>query len=57
MKWRKSSRSGEEGGNCVELADLGGDGVGVRDSKLPHDGHLAVTREGFRKLVEAVRKL
>lgn len=29
--WRKSSRSGGEGGNCVELAYLGG----VRDSKNP----------------------
>ncbi|WP_326552422.1 DUF397 domain-containing protein [Micromonospora sp. NBC_01813] len=30
--WRKSTRSGENGGNCVEVAALGG-GVGVRDSK------------------------
>lgn len=29
--WRKSSRSGGEGGNCVELTVLGA----VRDSKNP----------------------
>jgi hypothetical protein len=30
--WRKSSRSGGEGGNCVEVARLAA-GIGVRDSK------------------------
>ena len=30
--WRKSSHSGGEGGNCVEVARLA-PGVGVRDSK------------------------
>ena len=31
-QWRKSSRSGSTGGDCVEVAALAG-GVGVRDSK------------------------
>ncbi|MDH2430682.1 DUF397 domain-containing protein [Sphaerisporangium sp. TRM90804] len=31
--WRKSSRSGSSGGNCVEVARLPGGRVGVRDSK------------------------
>lgn len=31
-QWRKGTRSGENGGNCVEVAALAG-GVGVRDSK------------------------
>jgi hypothetical protein len=57
MQWRKSSWSGEEGGNCVELADLGADGVGVRDSKLPDPDHLIMTRDTFRQLVAAVREL
>ncbi|MFI0372669.1 DUF397 domain-containing protein [Actinomadura sp. 1N219] len=30
--WRKSSHSGPEQGDCVEVADLPS-GVGVRDSK------------------------
>ncbi|MFG1919571.1 DUF397 domain-containing protein [Micromonospora sp. NPDC048898] len=32
-RWRKSSRSGTNGGNCVEVADNLPDVVGVRDSK------------------------
>jgi Domain of unknown function (DUF397) len=31
--WRKSSWSGGNGGQCVEVAVLGGGSVGVRDSK------------------------
>lgn len=31
--WRKSSFSGGNGGNCVEVATLAGGRVGVRDSK------------------------
>ncbi|AVT31594.1 MULTISPECIES: DUF397 domain-containing protein [unclassified Plantactinospora] len=32
LSWQKSSRSGGEGGNCVEVARLAS-GVAVRDSK------------------------
>jgi Domain of unknown function (DUF397). len=32
LMWRKSTRSGENGGNCVEVAAFSGV-VGVRDSK------------------------
>ncbi len=39
VTWRKSSRSGPNGGNCVEMAAIG-EIVAVRDSKNPDDGHL-----------------
>jgi hypothetical protein len=42
-QWRKSSRSGSQGGQCVEVADLG-DVVGVRDSKNPDGPGLAFSR-------------
>ncbi|MDM4723156.1 DUF397 domain-containing protein [Micromonospora sp. WMMA1363] len=32
-QWRKSTRSGTSGGNCVEVADNLPGVVGVRDSK------------------------
>ncbi|MEU1305173.1 DUF397 domain-containing protein [Streptomyces shenzhenensis] len=41
MTWRKSSYSGTNGGDCVEVADLGGR-VAVRDSKDPGAGRFAV---------------
>ena len=39
-KWRRSSYSSPQGGNCVEVADLPNGGRGVRDSKHPDGGHL-----------------
>ncbi|MEV6829197.1 DUF397 domain-containing protein [Amycolatopsis sp. NPDC051102] len=44
--WRKSSYSGGNNGNCVEVApdtEL----VGVRDSKAPASGELAVPAEAW----------
>jgi hypothetical protein len=35
LKWRKSSRSGANGSNCVEVAELPHGGRAVRDSKNP----------------------
>ncbi|MEU8299122.1 DUF397 domain-containing protein [Micromonospora sp. NPDC048909] len=34
-RWRKSSRSSGNGGNCVEVADNLPGVIGVRDSKDP----------------------
>lgn len=41
VTWRKSSFSGGNNGQCVELADLGS-GLAVRDSKSPTSGTLVV---------------
>ena len=35
VRWVKSTRSGPTGGNCVEVAFLGGGQVAVRDSRHP----------------------
>lgn len=40
--WRKASYSNTQGGNCVEVADLG-DRVAVRDSKDPDGPRLVFT--------------
>lgn len=52
--WRKSSRSGENGGNCVELAGLSGL-VAVRDSKDPQGAVLLVTPATLRTVLLADR--
>lgn len=50
MSWRKSSRSGSSGGDCVEVAFVPA-GVGVRDSKNPCGGVLSVEPEQWRAFV------
>ncbi|TCC00146.1 DUF397 domain-containing protein [Micromonospora zingiberis] len=50
-RWRKSSRSGGNGGNCVEVADNLSGVVGVRDSKDPAGPVLAFTPQAWRAFV------
>ncbi|TDD61950.1 DUF397 domain-containing protein [Actinomadura darangshiensis] len=50
--WRKASRSGENGGDCVELADAAGI-VAVRDSKDPYGPVLLLTRAALRTAVHS----
>lgn len=51
-KWRKSSYSGSNGGDCVELADAV-DGVAVRDSKDPDGPVLLLTPAALRSAVDS----
>lgn len=53
-QWRKSSYSGGNSGQCVEVAQAPAL-VGIRDSKNPDAGHLAVTRSAFASLVSRVK--
>jgi hypothetical protein len=41
-RWRKSARSSAQG-NCVELAQLPGDGVAIRNSRHPQGPALVFT--------------
>ncbi|MGP3928715.1 DUF397 domain-containing protein [Nonomuraea sp. KM88] len=43
--WRKATRSGPDGGNCVEVAELSHGHRGVRDSKNP-TGHALIFTPG-----------
>ena len=53
-KWRRSSYSGSNGGNCVELADVAGASVvAVRDSKDPDGPVLVLTRAALRTAVQS----
>ena len=51
-KWHKSSYTGSNGGNCVELADAAG-AVAIRDSKDPNGPVLLLTRAALRTAVQS----
>ncbi|ROT33987.1 DUF397 domain-containing protein [Micromonospora sp. HM5-17] len=55
LSWRKSSRSGSNGGNCVEVADRPGR-VFVRDSKDPSGPVLAFGPVAWRHFLNLVRQ-
>lgn len=52
--WRKSQRSTQEGGQCVELADLV-TSLGVRDSVDPGGPVLAFDRRAVAGLVGRIK--
>jgi hypothetical protein len=49
--WRKSSRSGDNGGNCVEVARNLPGVVAVRDSKNAHGPVLTIESAGWRDFI------
>ena len=52
-RWRKSSHSGQEGTECVEVARLDRV-VAVRDSKDPDGPKLAFSRSAWRAFTDRV---
>ncbi|WP_412516277.1 DUF397 domain-containing protein [Actinomadura madurae] len=54
-RWHKSSYSGQEGGTCVEVAELGSC-VGVRDSTDPHGPVLHLGRGAVAGLVSRIKR-
>ena len=50
VTWVKSGRSGSQG-NCVELAELSGGAVAVRNSRFPDGPALVYTRAEIQALV------
>ncbi|NUV93584.1 DUF397 domain-containing protein [Streptomyces sp. KAI 90] len=53
--WVKSSYSGENGGNCVEVAPRFPGAVPVRDSKDPDGSVLVVGRSAWTVFIAALR--
>ncbi|MGW4500516.1 DUF397 domain-containing protein [Micromonospora sp. NPDC004336] len=51
-RWRKSSRSGSSGGNCIEVADNLPGVVAVRDSKDPAGPALTFSPAAWRAFVD-----
>ena len=55
VEWRKASHSGNGGADCVELAALGGEQVGIRDSKDPEGPWLTFSRAALRMLATELK--
>jgi Domain of unknown function (DUF397) len=53
--WRKSSYTGSNGGNCVEVADNLSGVVAVRDSKDPGGPVLAFGPDEWRAFMAAIK--
>jgi Domain of unknown function (DUF397) len=54
-QWRKSSYSGDEGGNCVEVASNRSGVVAVRDSKNPTGPALTFPPGTWSAFVSALK--
>lgn len=53
--WRKSSLSGSNGGQCVEVATNLPGTVAVRDSKHPEGPELLFAPTGWRAFIDGVK--
>jgi Domain of unknown function (DUF397) len=53
--WRKSSYSGNNGGNCVEVAANLPGVVAIRDSKDPEGSTLVFTTQDWRVFISGAK--
>ncbi len=56
-QWRKSTRSGGNGGSCVEVADNMPGVVLVRDTKDREGGTLHVNRSSWQSFVDLAKRI
>jgi len=54
-RWRTSSYTDDQGGTCVEVADLAPTLVGVRDSTDPTGPRLELTPASFTSLITHIK--
>jgi hypothetical protein len=53
LSWHKSSYSGSNGGQCIEVAAPGH--ISVRDSKDPDGGRLGFTAQAWREFTANIK--
>lgn len=54
-EWKKSRRSGPQGGNCVEVRRTEDCNVQVRDSKHPNDPALTFTADQWNTFIGSAK--
>ena len=55
-RWHKSTRSGSNGGDCVEVADNLPGVVAVRDSKDPEGPALIFGRHAWAEFIRTLKE-
>lgn len=55
LAWRKSTFSGDNGGQCVEAAPLPDGHVAIRNSNHPRAGTVLVTRAELRAFLRGAK--
>ncbi|ORT58823.1 DUF397 domain-containing protein [Streptomyces sp. CB03238] len=56
LEWRKSTYSGGDGGNCLEVADGHPDAIPVRDSKNPTGPKLVFRAAAWSAFVADLKR-
>jgi hypothetical protein len=51
MQWRKSTYSSDQGGQCIEVAEIPHNAIAVRDSKTPAGPMLTIDPATFTTFV------
>lgn len=55
-EWRKATKSGANGGDCIEVAPLSGGRVGIRDTERPDLAPLVVKAGVWDAFTDGVKK-
>ncbi|MFI9844740.1 DUF397 domain-containing protein [Nonomuraea sp. NPDC051941] len=54
--WRKATKSGSNGGNCIEVAPLPGGRVGLRDTERPDLPAYVVSGSVWAAFIDGAKK-
>ncbi|MGC5013760.1 DUF397 domain-containing protein [Streptosporangium sp. DT93] len=54
--WRKATKSGPNGGDCLEVAPLSGGRVGLRDTEAPDKAPFVVSAGVWDAFVDGAKK-
>lgn len=54
--WRKASKSGANGGDCIEVAPLSGGRVGIRDTESPDQAPFVVRGSVWAAFIDGAKK-
>ncbi|MEU8200654.1 DUF397 domain-containing protein [Streptosporangium sp. NPDC049046] len=54
--WRKATKSGPNGGDCLEVAPLSGGRVGLRDTEAPELAPFVVSASVWDAFIDGAKK-